>query len=109
MSRVVDIWRLHERLGVPVLVVARRQPDLARIEAALTGSVPGGARKWALIQKAGPVEPRAGVWVQRAGVTPEEAEALIRRLAVHGSIPEPLRVAHLIAGAMATGFSRGRT
>lgn len=37
-----------------------------------------------------------------------EARTVIRRLAVHSRIPEPLRTAHLIAGVMATGESRGR-
>jgi hypothetical protein len=37
-----------------------------------------------------------------------QAAAVIEELAVHGNIPEPLRTAHLIAGAMATGQSRGR-
>jgi hypothetical protein len=107
---VVDIHGLHAALGVPVLVVARREPNLRSIQDALLTRVPGGARKWALIQEAGPMEPVAGVWVQRAGgLTLDEAGALIERLAVNGTVPEPLRVAHLIAGAMATGQSRGRT
>jgi endonuclease V-like protein UPF0215 family len=106
----VDIHGLNATLGLPVLVVARRQPNLDAIrDALLTRGVPGGARKWRLIEKAGPMEPAAGVFVQRAGLSLADAGALVSRLAVHGSIPEPLRVAHLIAGAMATGQSRGRT
>jgi endonuclease V-like protein UPF0215 family len=105
---VVDLQALHERLGVAVLVVARRTPNLRAIESALRSKVKGGERKWALVQRAGEMEPCAGLWVQRAGITLAEAESLIRRLAVHGTIPEPLRVAHLIAGGMATGRSRGR-
>jgi endonuclease V-like protein UPF0215 family len=54
------------------------------------------------------MEPAAGVWVQRAGLTLAEAAAAIERLAVHGNLPEPLRVAHLIAGGVGTGESRGR-
>ncbi len=105
---VVDIDALHRRLGRPVLVVARRAPDLAAIERALRRRVPGGARKWRLIQAAGPMEPIEGVYVQRAGLTRAEAAGLVRRHARHGLIPEPLRVAHLVAGAYVTGVSRGR-
>jgi endonuclease V-like protein UPF0215 family len=105
---VVDIHALHETLGIPVLVVARRPPAMAAIRAALLGRVRGGACKWALIEKAGPMEPVAGLMVQRAGISLEDAGAVIARLAVNGSIPEPLRVAHLIAGGVATGRSRGR-
>lgn len=105
---VVDVPRLARATGLPVLVVARRQPRLARIRAALLSRVPGGARKWALIERLGPMEPVAGVWVQRAGLALAEAELVVLRLAVHSALPEPLRTAHLIAGGLATGQSRGR-
>jgi endonuclease V-like protein UPF0215 family len=105
---VVDLHGLHEALGIPVLVVARRPPSLPAIRDALLGRVPGGARKWALIEKAGPMERAAGVMVQRAGLSLADAETVVQRLSVHGRIPEPLRVAHLIAGGVTTGQSRGR-
>lgn len=104
---VVDLSGLHEALGLPVLVVARRAPDMAAIERALRTRVPGGARKWALIERAGPMEPVEGVWVQRAGLSLEAAASLIRVSRVQGRIPEPLRVAHLVAGALVNGISRG--
>jgi endonuclease V-like protein UPF0215 family len=105
---VVDIHRLSAELKRPVLVVARRAPDLPSIERALLTRVRGGAAKWALIQKAGPMEPVAGVHVQRAGLDLAEAETLIRAFTIEGNLPEPLRVAHLIAGGVTTGKSRGR-
>jgi hypothetical protein len=105
---VVDAYALHDQLGVPVLVVARHAPDLPAIKNTLLTHVRGGARKWALIERLGPMEPVAGVWVQRVGLSLAEADALLARLAIHGRIPEPLRVAHLITGGVTTGQSRGR-
>jgi endonuclease V-like protein UPF0215 family len=105
---VVDIQQLNRDLGRPVLVVSRRQPNLVAIRRALLDHVPGGKRKWRLIEKAGPVEPVAGLHIQRAGLTAEQAKALIRLFATNGTIPEPLRAAHLIAGGIARGESRGR-
>jgi endonuclease V-like protein UPF0215 family len=133
---VVDVHGLSEALGVPVLVVVRRRPDLAAVERALFSEDPavrppvrGAARKWRLIQGAGPIEPigasrramrRAGagptglrsaaphVWVQRVGLSLEAARRLVDLTTLHGNIPEPLRLAHLIAGGLATGRSRGR-
>ena len=101
---VVDIFAL----GVPAIVVARKQPNLEKIQRALRTRVPGGARKWKLIERAGPMEPAGPVWMQRAGIDAPAARALIARLSVCGNVPEPLRVAHLFAGALATGSSRGR-
>lgn len=103
---VVDIHALHARTGRAVLVVARRDPDMVAIRAALE-RVPGGTEKLALIERAGPMEPLEAVWVQRAGLTAQEAARILRETTLHGKVPEPLRVAHLIAGALATGHSRG--
>lgn len=105
---VVDLARLHAETGLPVLAVARRRPDLAAIRRALLAKVPGGARKWRLIETAGPMEPLAGVYVQRCGIPAPAAERLLRRLQVNGTLPEPLRLAHLIAGGVALGESRHR-
>jgi endonuclease V-like protein UPF0215 family len=119
-------------------VVTRRPPDLAAVRRALFSDAPaqrppvrGAARKWRLIESAGAVEPlgvshralrRAGIprgptglrgaaprlWVQRSGLTLAEARALVAATTLHGNIPEPLRLAHIIAGGVATGWSRGR-
>jgi len=134
---VVDIHELSERLHVPVLVVTRRLPDLAAVRRALFHEEPrerprvrGAARKWRLIERAGELtalgvsrraERRASqaaptglratgqrLWVQRAGLSLEAARELVVATTLHGNIPEPLRLAHLIAGGIVAGTSRGR-
>jgi endonuclease V-like protein UPF0215 family len=109
---VIDIHALSASIGLPVVVVARRSPRLALIREALTGpksNVPGGARKWKLIERAGPMEPLGRIFIQRAGISPHDARRLVERTTLHGHVPEPLRLAHLIAGGVTTGRSRGRT
>jgi uncharacterized protein len=59
---VVDVHELASRLGVPVVVVSRRKPRLARVRAALDHT-PGAARKWRLIERAGPMELLGKLWV----------------------------------------------
>lgn len=105
---VVDVFALHEQLDLPILVVSRRSPNMAAIRDALLAKVHGGPEKWALIERLGPMEPAGPVYVQRVGLSLDQAAAVVKRLAVEGSLPEPLRVAHLIAGAIAEGQSRGR-
>ncbi len=126
---VVDIHGLSRALSLPVLVVTRRQPNLHEVERALFSGAPhgrpkvlGAKRKWALIQGAGPLEalgpsrrsqkrgtaPAWSLHVQRAGLSRDEARDLVVATTLHGNIPEPLRVAHLIAGGITTGTSRGR-
>jgi len=105
---VVDVHRLAERLAVPVVVVSRRKPRLLRMKAARFGHTRGAARKWRLIEQAGEMEPLGNVWVQRVGIDRDETAALLRATTLHGHLPEPLRLAHLIAGGVTTGKSRGR-
>jgi len=104
---VVDPFALNRALRLPVLVVARRQPDFEAIRQALIRHIPEGAAKWATIQAIGPMEPAGSVYIQRIGLRKSEAADVLERFACHGHIPEPLRTAHLIAGAYATGHSRG--
>jgi len=89
--------------------------------------VPGADAKWRLIERAGTIEElghsrrslkkpvrsglRAGapkLWVQRAGLSIEEARRVVDATTLHGNVPEPVRLAHLIAGGIVTGRSRGR-
>lgn len=105
---VVDVVAVHRRLALPVLIVTRRAPDLDAIRSALLSRVPDGTRKWALIEALEPMEPLGALYVQRVGLSAHEAARVLDRLALHGALPEPLRVAHLVAGAIATGESRGR-
>jgi uncharacterized protein len=104
---VVDVHELAARLGVPLVVVSRRKPRLAKVRAALDHT-PGAARKWRLIERAGPMEPLGKLWVQRIGIERDAAARLLEATTLHGNVPEALRLAHLIAGGVTTGKSRGR-
>lgn len=105
---VVDIHALADAVERPVVVVARRAPDLPSIRRALFARVPGAARKWRLIERAGPMERAGEVFVQRAGISLDHARDLLAATRLHGHLPEALRVAHLVAGAVVEGRSRGR-
>ncbi len=97
---VVDVFALHDATRLPVLVVSRKEPDFEAIHDALFRRVRGGARKWRIIERLGPMEKTLGVYVQRIGLSSEEAERVVERWAINGFYPEPLRSAHLIASAM---------
>jgi hypothetical protein len=104
---VVDVHGLAEALGVPVLVIVRRPPRLHLVERALFERTPGAARKWRLVQRAGAVEKLGPLYVQRAGLSLDEARALIAATTLTGNLPEPLRLAHIIAGGTELGASKG--
>jgi len=105
---VVDIAALQAAVQLPILVVSRKRPNLAAIRSALLEHVRGGARKWELIEAAGAMEEADGLYVQRAGIAADATRKLLRGLCINGVLPEPLRVAHLIAGGVSRGQSSGR-
>jgi endonuclease V-like protein UPF0215 family len=106
--QLVDLERLSQALDVPVLVVVRKQPRMQMVKDALLDRTTGGAEKWALIEKHGALERCGALWVQRVGLTLGEATELLAATTSHGNIPEPLRLAHIIAGGVERGASRGR-
>jgi endonuclease V-like protein UPF0215 family len=99
---VVDIKALNKATNLPVITVTRDKPDLNEIQEALQ-NLPESERRWKLIRDAGePFEvstrkQKEKIYVQTAGVSAEDAEKIIRLTSTRSSVPEPLRVAHLIA------------
>jgi endonuclease V-like protein UPF0215 family len=104
---VVDVPRLAAALGLPVLVLNRRAPDDERLAAALDAAGLGARR--ALLARAPAAHPVGDrLWVAAAGASPAEALALVQAGRRKSELPEALRVAHLVAQALARGESRGR-
>lgn len=110
---VVNIEELYRETGLPVIVVMRSYPDFEKIRSALS-HFSDGEKRWEIIKKAGEIEKlitgRNGtpIYIQKVGIGAKNAEKIIRLTAIRSSIPEPLRVAHLIATGIILGESRGR-
>jgi hypothetical protein len=104
---VVDLPRLAAELARPCLSVMRRPPDLAAVEAALR-HLPRAGRRLEVLHRAGPVHRAGGFVFQVQGAAPELAAAALARITDRGTVPEPLRLAHLVAAAFRTGQSGNR-
>lgn len=104
---LVDLPRLASAVGIPIVAVMRRPPDLAAFYAALD-RLSGAARRRRLIQRAGPIHRAGTLRFQAAGIAPEVAQAMIRQSVVQGAMPECLRAAHLIASGIVAGESGRR-
>lgn len=104
---LVDVHALAAGLDRPVLVVNRRDPAESRLTAALTAA--GLQHRLPILErspKAVQVDP--GLYLAWAGTGHRQAEDLLRASLGKARIPEPLRIAHIIARALVTGESRGR-
>lgn len=104
---VVDVFSLYDSLKLPIMVISRKEPDMPAIKHALQTHVVDGQRKWSIIQKLGPMEPVGRIYVQRVGLSRDQAAELVHRFSIHSHVPEPIRIAHIIAGALGRGESRG--
>ena len=102
---IIDINELNKKTRIPVLVVIRIMPDFKKIQAALKKLKKPG--KYKLIEKAGKVHKLGKVYVQVAGLKLEQAKQILKVTCTHSLLPEPIRVAHLIAAGVTTGESKG--
>ena len=102
---IVDIKMLYVSTGLPVLALTQKKPDLEAIRKALK-RLPNSEERWKLIVTAGEIyeiiNNGAKIYLELAGLSLENAQKIIRLTSMRGCLPEPLRVAHLVA----SGISR---
>ena len=110
---IIDIEKMYKQTGLPVIIVNRKHPNLDSVQEALKNNFKDFNERWNMILNAGKIkvcnlENGKKVYYQTIGMEDEEAEEIIRLSSTHSDIPEPLRVAHLIATAIIKGESSGR-
>lgn len=100
---VLDLDRIHRSLRVPIVAVTRVRPEFPAIRAALRKWFPrDAARRWTLLHRHRLFAmPRPGppIFLTAVGCARADAARLIRRTVVRGHVPEPVRIAHLVASA----------
>ena len=103
---VIDIEELNKKTKIPVIVIIRKYPDFKKIESTLKKI--GKEKKYKLIKKAGTPEKVGEIYIQRKGITLENAKEILTLTCTRSLIPEPLRLAHIIASGVVTGESKGK-
>ncbi len=104
---VVDLPLLHQRLGLPCVATMRRMPDRAAVERAIR-RLPNPRRRLDRLARAGAIHQLGGFTFQAVGAAPADVATALTRLTDRGHVPEALRLAHLIGGALVTGQSGRR-
>ncbi len=102
---VIDIETLNKKTKIPVIVVVRNYPDFNKINRVLKKLKKQKQIK--LIESAGKPVKAGKIWVQFKGISFAKVKELIRITATRSFIPEPIRVAHLIASGIVKGESKG--
>ena len=106
---LVNIRKIFESTGVPVIVIMRKIPNFESIKKALK-RFDDWEDRWVNVIEAGhvyKVENSEPIYMQIHGIEREDAEDIIRISTTRSAIPEPLRVAHIIAAGITTGESKG--
>jgi endonuclease V-like protein UPF0215 family len=102
---VVDIKAINVETNLPVLAVTDRKPDLLKVQSALE-NLPHGIEKWKIIANSGEifsVVTKTGslpLYVETAGIEREQTVEVLRLTSNRSRLPEPLRVAHLVASGI---------
>jgi uncharacterized protein len=108
---VIDMDALHKAIERPVVTVTREKPDLKAIETALRHRFEDWEPRLARLGRHDieAVRSRTGtLWVSYVGTDRRAVHEALSLTTVRGVLPEPLRVAHLIAAGIVRGESKGR-
>ncbi|MEK6968122.1 MAG: DUF99 family protein [Nanoarchaeota archaeon] len=104
---VIDISKLREETGIPVIVIVRRKPDINKIIATLRKI--GKTKEINAVKIAGKSLKINNLYIQLSGISLDKAQQILKIGTAHAIVPEALRVAHLIAGGVVRGESKGKS
>jgi uncharacterized protein len=103
---VIDIQALGKKINIPVIVIMREYPNKPKMFKALNKI--NQSEKINLIEKAGEIFKINNIHIQFTGASFEQAKEIIKITTTYADIPEPLRIAHIIASGIVKGESYGR-
>ncbi len=103
---MIDIAMVSRQTKVPVIVVMRRLPRAERMKQTLSKLGKNEGIKF--IERAGKIHKAGSLYIQFSGTTPEKAREIVKISCNRSNVPEPIRVAHLMAGGVKLGQSRGK-
>ena len=100
---VVDAYALNKTLRKPVIIVIGEMPKDQAVREALRKHFRDWERRWSLMESLKPIfeartDPRYNpIYYEVVGLDPEDALKLLKAYAFQGRLPEPVRMAGMIA------------
>jgi endonuclease V-like protein UPF0215 family len=108
---IVDIEKLFADTKIPVITITRDKPDFEKIKIAIKKNFKDWEYRWKLISKGNLIEVTTShnpIYIKCVGININEAKEIIKLSTIRGVIPEPIRIAHLIASGITSGESYGK-
>ena len=96
---IADIKKINKKLRVPIIVCFRKKPNMKKIKKALS-HLGNTKERILLIKRAGKIFSAEKIFFQFAGTKEQTARELIKKTLLYSYMPEPLRLAHLIASGI---------
>lgn len=119
---LIDPRKIQQRFRTPTIVVVGSRPDNRAVKRALVRHFPDWKQRWEIIRSLGPLRSArtmAGeppIFYEALGCTASEAKKILVRNALVSRVPEPVRVAGLLARGLfkpdfepAVSIAEGRT
>lgn len=103
---VIDVEKLNRKTKLPIIIVIRRMPDIDKIKKTLIKI--NKKNKIRLIEKAGNINKVGDIFIQLTGISLEDAKKILKIACTRSNVPEPLRLAHIIASGIVSGESKGK-
>ena len=103
---LIDLPLLSKLTKIPVIAVTRQNPDIPFIIKTLVRL--GMGEKVKLITQLPQPTKIGKVYVQYINIDLDRVKEFLKVTTLHSYIPEPLRIAHIIAAGLVKGESRGR-
>ncbi|MFB6213503.1 MAG: DUF99 family protein [Candidatus Nanohaloarchaea archaeon] len=93
---IVDFHRFSEEIDRPVVAVTANEPDREDFRDTMerTGNVDEVFDEFADAEEV--MLEDGSCYIQYSGASREKAEQIVRNSIIHGQVPEPIRVAHMI-------------
>jgi endonuclease V-like protein UPF0215 family len=108
---IIDIESLFKTTQIPITTITRTKPDMNLIKDTLKKHFSDWKLRWESIENLELLRIETNynpIYIKHIGLEKSEVERLIRITTVRGALPEPIRVAHLIATALVKGESSGK-
>ncbi len=108
---IVDIEEVYFKTNIPIITITRDKPDFDKIKKALLKNFQDWERRYNLMKKGDLYKVKTKhnpIYIKCVGMSVDEAKEIIKLSTIRGVIPEPIRVAHLIASGITRGESYGK-
>ncbi len=107
---LIDIKELNKKTKLPVITIQRKLPNIKKFSDTMK-MFKDYKKRIAIVKKAGKFYrykvPAGQVFYQRHGISDDSCRKILDITCIRSNVPEPLRVAHLIASGL-SGESKGR-